>query len=183
MVTRSLCPDELIELAAVVRAHGLRGELLLKPFNPESQLWRDLERVVLRAPDGALSEHEVSRGHVHGANVILGLADVRDRDKAESLRGSLVCIARADLPAPAEGEHYFVDLIGLTALNEEGRSVGRVADVIEYPSVSCLVVQGDEGDIEVPNTDRYVVAIDQAAKTVTLTHLDELDVLRVKGRS
>src|SRR5829696_8522282 len=97
-MTSSTRAEELIDLAAVVRAHGLRGELLLKPFNPRSPLWTQLKRVYLREPDGTLREHPVIRGHLHGEQVILGLGDVVGRDMAEALRGSIVCVPRADLP-------------------------------------------------------------------------------------
>ena len=40
---------ELVELAAVVRGHALAGELVLKVFNPESDLLASLRQVVLRA--------------------------------------------------------------------------------------------------------------------------------------
>jgi 16S rRNA processing protein RimM len=177
--------EELIDLAAVVRAHGLRGELLLKPFNPGSELWPALKRVFLRAPDGAVSEHVVERGHLHGMQVILGLAGVRGRDAAEALRGSIVCVPRSALPEPAEDEHYLVDLVGLEVRDESGKSVGKVVEVLEYPSVCCLLVESDGGRIEVPDTERYVTAIDKPGGFVSVAHLDELEVLRVdtpKGR-
>jgi 16S rRNA processing protein RimM len=176
--------DELVELAAVVRAHGLRGELLLKPFNPESELLKEVTRVVLKLREGGQREFTVTRGHIHGNNVILGLAEVRDRDAAEALRGSVVCVRREDFPELAEDEHYLVDLVGLEARDADGKIVGRVADVIVYPSVSCLLVENEDGQTEVPHTERYVGAVDMESRVITLAHLDELDILRTsKGKS
>ena len=171
--------EELIELAAVVRAHGLRGELLLKPFNPGSGVWTTLERVVLRSPDGTLTDHQVVRGHIHGMNVIFGLADVNGRDAAEALRGSVVCVPRSALPPAPEDEHYLVDMVGLEVRNEAGEALGKVTEVLEYPSAVCLVVALADGAIEVPNVERYVTSLDVAGGVVTVAHLDELEILRV----
>jgi 16S rRNA processing protein RimM len=180
-MTSSSRAEELIDLAAVARAHGLRGELLLKPFNPGSAIWPELKRVFLRAPDGTLREHVVERGHLHGMQVILGLREVRGREAAEALRGSVVCVPRSDLPELEEDEHYLVDLVGLEARDAQGQTVGKVVDVIEYPSACCLVVETAEGRIEVPDVDRYVTAIDMGAGFVSVENLEDLEVLREKG--
>ena len=175
--------DELVELAAVVRAHGLRGELLLKPFNPESELLTEVTRVVLKLREGGEREFTVTRGHIHGNGVILGLGEVRDRDAADALRGSVVCVRRVDFPELGEDEHYLVDLVGLDARDAEGKIVGRVADVIVYPSVSCLLLESEDTQVEVPHTERYVESVDLEARVITLAHLDELDILRTdKGK-
>ena len=51
---------ELVELAVVVRSHGLRGELVLKLFNPDSALLTSLERVLLKSRAGELSSLAVA---------------------------------------------------------------------------------------------------------------------------
>ena len=175
-------PDEPIALAAVVRAHGLRGELLLKPFNPDSTLLAQLEHVLLKAPDGSLSSYAVEEARNHGESQLLTLRDVRSREAAEALRGHLVCVLRADLPALEEGEVYLVDLVGLEARDVNGVVVGRVADVIEYPSVTCLVVESAEGRREVPNLPRYVHSLDLETRVVVVDQLEELELERPKAR-
>ena len=170
--------DELVELAAVVRAHGLRGEVLLKPFNPESSIFSEVKRVVLKLRAGGEREFTVIRGHIHGVGVILGLDEVRDRDAADALRGSVVCVRRADFPDLAEDEHYLVDLVGLECRDAEGKIVGRVADIVVYPAASCLIVEHEDTLLEVPHTERYVTEIDLEARLVKLANLDELDMMR-----
>lgn len=173
--------DELVELAAVVRAHGLRGELSLKPFNPESELLRELKQVVLKLPDGTLRTHVVRGARGHADNLILALEGVNDRNASEPLRGSLVCVPRSALPAPEEGEVYLVDLVGLEARDTEGKAFGRVDDIVQYPSVACLLVKGPAGSWEVPDTERYLAEIDLEAGYVVIEHLDELDILHTKA--
>ncbi len=172
---------ELIELAAVVRSHGLRGELLLKPFNPESTLLGEVTHVLLKARDGTVTRFEVEEARTHGDGQLLALKGVRTREASDALRGNLVCVTRADLPAPEEGEYYLVDLVGLEARDAQGERVGKIEQVIDYPSVTCFVVVAPEGKREVPNLPRYVLAIDPAAGTVTVDHIDELELEKPKG--
>ncbi|MET0286377.1 MAG: ribosome maturation factor RimM [Polyangiales bacterium] len=168
-------PDALVELAAVVRGHALAGELVVKLFNPDSDLLSSLRQVMLRAPDGALRTYEVrsSRGSKEG--ILLGLTGIDDRDAADALRGHVICVERATLPGLEEGEYYLVDLPGLAVQNAAGEKIGYVEDVIEYPSVSALVVLVDGIVREVPDLPRYLLEVRVAEGYVKVDNLEELE--------
>lgn len=172
-MTNESIADELIELAAVVRAHGLAGEVVLKSFNPESELLSSLDEIVLRSPDGTLRRFEVisRRGHQE----LLALRGVTDRDAAEGLRGHVVCVPRSALPPLEEGEYYLVDLVGLRVQTPDGSVLGHVEDILEYPSVEALVIITDGIVREVPNLDRYVPVVDVAGGFVVVEHIDEIE--------
>ena len=173
--------DELVELAAVARAHGLRGELTLKPFNPDSELLREIDEVVLKLPDGTTRTYAVRAARGHADSPILALEGVSDRNSSEALRGSLVCVPRSALPEPEEGEVYLVDLVGLEARDPEGKPFGRVEKIVQYPSIACLLVTGAAGSWEVPDTERYLAEIELEAGYLVIEHLDELEILHVKA--
>jgi len=172
---------ELIELAAIVRAHGLRGELLLKLFNPDSTLLCETPHVFLKARDGSARRFEVESAREHSGSLLMTLKGVDTRDAGEALRGNRVCLTRADFPPPAEGEHYLVDLVGLSVRDAQGNAVGKVEDVIEYPSVTCFLVVAPEGKREVPNLPRYVLEIDAAQALIVVDNLAELELEKPKG--
>jgi 16S rRNA processing protein RimM len=172
---------ELIELAAVVRAHGLRGELLLKPFNPDSTLLAEVAHVLMKGRDGSVQRFEVESARTHSGMQLLALKGVSSRDAGDALRGFLVCVTRAELPPPEEGEHYLVDLVGLSVRDAQGAPVGKVEQVIEYPSVVCFAVVSAEGTREVPNLPRYVLEIDAQAAVIVVDNLAELELEKPKG--
>jgi 16S rRNA processing protein RimM len=174
--------DELVELAAVMRAHGLNGELLLKVFNPESELLFGLERVFVRDRHGAIREQVIESTHQHGSHVLLALVGVQSREQAEDLRGALMCVRRDALPALADDEYYFVDLVGSIARDASGQELGKVVDVIDYPSVCCFVIETKDGRVEVPYTDRYVLELDAKAKSLVVANLEDFDDLRPKPK-
>jgi 16S rRNA processing protein RimM len=171
---------ELVELAAVMRSHGLRGELLLKPFNPDSTLLNEVERVLFKARDGAVRELELLSARPHGEHLLVSLRGVESREQADALRGNLVCVTRAQLPPLAEGEYYLMDLVGLRVFTREGHEAGCVDELIEYPSVTCLVVKGDDGVREVPNLERYVLEVDMPGRRVVVDNLGEIEPTRPK---
>lgn len=179
MTTSASSEDELIELAAIMRAHGLKGELLLKPFNPDSTLLLSLDEVLLKSRSGVITTHKVENSRVHSGHVLLTLEGVHDRDHGDTLRGNLVCVTRAALPPLEEGEYYLVDLVGLEARDAAGKPIGKVVEVIEYPSANCLAVECEDGVREVPNIERYVLEVDVPNGFVRVEHLDEIDPVKI----
>ncbi|HJL15822.1 MAG TPA: ribosome maturation factor RimM [Sandaracinaceae bacterium LLY-WYZ-13_1] len=174
--------ERLVPLGAVTRPHGVRGEVRVHRFNPDSTLLLERDTVWLRTDDAPARPMRIERARLHGELILLTFEGVRGREAAEALRGQQVCVPRAELPEPDEDEHYHVDLIGLAAVDPDGRALGEVADVLRYPSVDCLAVDADDGRREVPFVEPYVVEVDLEAERVVIAHLEDLDVIRPRRR-
>jgi 16S rRNA processing protein RimM len=76
-----------------------------------------------------------------GKGAIARFEGVADRTAAEALRGSLVEIDRAELPALEEGEYYHADLVGTPCFDREGRALGSVAAVENFGAGDLLEVE------------------------------------------
>ena len=165
----------IVALAEVARPHGVRGEVRLNLFNAESDLLLDRDEVLVRLRDG--NEHEVSVDHARRADktILLKLHSIDDRDRAEELRGAVICVPRGELPPLEEGEFYACDVEGAEARVSETR-IGVVERLVEYPTAFALVVRKDAGGtIEVPLTDAFVTRVDTDARVVTLSGLEALE--------
>jgi len=175
-------PDEpLIALGAVARPHGVRGELRVHPYNPDSELLLGLDRIWLLR-DGERRELEITGARPHKGLFLLTLAGVDDRDGAEALRGCEVAVPRGALPEPDEDEYYHADLVGLTAVGADGSPLGTVSTVIQYPSVDCLELRAEAGIREIPLLEAYVSEIDLEAGRVVVEHWEDFE-LRAPKRS
>lgn len=166
--------ERWVPLAEIARPHGVKGEVRLKLFNAASDVLLDRDEVLVRTPEG--EEHEVSVDHARRADdaILMKLYSVDDRDRAEELRGSLVCVRRKDFPPLEEGEHYTVDLVGAAAMMN-GARLGTVIDVTAYPTVDVLVINDDKQVWEVPMSESYVGVVDVDAGTIEVLSLDELE--------
>jgi len=171
-----LASDQWVPLAEVMRPHGVKGELRLKLFNKASDTLLAMDEVLVRFPDG--EEHEVSVERARRADeaILMKLYSVDDRDRAEELRGALICVRRRDFAEPEEGEFYAIDVIGAEA-RLGGARIGSVAEIISYPSVEAMLIHADDGagDWEVPLSEAYIAKVDVAAKLVELVTLDDVE--------
>jgi 16S rRNA processing protein RimM len=121
-----------VVLAAVAGAHGVGGEVRLKVFADDLSAHRTLN-------GGALTLKSLRDGS------IARFAEVGDRNAAEAMRGTLLWVDRAALPALDEGEYYHADLIGLAAFTDSGEEVGRVVAVENFGAGDVVEIKRGSG--------------------------------------
>ena len=164
-----MSPEPLLQVDYVARAHGLSGELGVRTFDPASQALLDVDRLVLRLKDGTQAEWEVDSIRPAQKELLLGLAGVTDRSAAERLVGATVLVFREDLHAPEAGEYFQGDLVGLEAVDEEGRSLGKVEEVWSSGPVPNLVIRGPgREELLVPFAEAFVPSVDVAGGRLTV---------------
>lgn len=160
----------LLELGYVSRAHGIRGEVAVKPFDPASETLLDVPTIILRRR-GSEVEETVRIASVRPASkeYLLTFAAVKSREAAEALVGATVLVRREDLSAPAEGEFFQGDLIGLTAHDEQGGVLGKVEEVWETGPVPNLVIRAEgKEELVVPFVDEFVPTVELAAGRIVV---------------
>jgi 16S rRNA processing protein RimM len=149
--------------------------------NPRSRLlYEQCPAVVLRFGDGRPeARFEVSRARASGRDhAIVELRGIDDRDAAAALRGAELCVERATLPEPAEGELYLIDLRGLRVERPDGQRVGTVRDAIEYPAAQVMAVEVPGGVLEIPLAAPYFVEARLAAGVVIVDAIEDLEIVK-----
>ena len=133
-------PEKRVCVGAVAGAHGVRGAVKIKSFTAAPE---DVARY------GPLEDESGERQfslHLIGAGkgVLIGhLSGIADRNQAEAARGLRLYLPRAALPPTEEDEYYTFELVGLDVVEENGRVLGTVTDVI--PGVANDVLELDGG--------------------------------------
>lgn len=140
----------------VVRAHGIRGALLVKPASDGSDVLLGLSALTVRRA-GVDVRRKVLEAAPQGSLLRLRLEGVGDRNAAEALaRAELLCSA-AELPAAAAGEFYRHELVGLDVVSKaDGRSRGKVVELESSPLQEWLVVSDGSSQVLVPFTEGLV---------------------------
>ena len=138
-------PSNLIELGAISEAQGLRGLVKVKPHSSDpvallssKLIWLSLipsggKGNPAHVKQASLTQYKVMSAKMHSGNVLMALEGIADRDQALALKGSAVYVSRADFPEQDENSFYWIDLIGLPVVNEQGQLLGEVADPYGFP--------------------------------------------------
>lgn len=165
-----------LQVGYISRAHGLKGELAIRTFDPASSSLLEVKRVLLRPRQGEDRELELRSVRSTPKEFLVMLEGVRRREDSEPLVGATVFAFRADLPPPEEGEYFQGDLVGLVAQTEDGEALGTVEEIWNTGEVPTLVVRGGaRGEVAVPFVEAFVPRVDLDARTVIIRPLEYLE--------
>lgn len=159
-------------VGVAVRAHGLRGELVveLHTDSPGERFADGATLIAQRAgePAGTLT---VESARPHSGRMLVRFVEAPDRGAAEALRGTRLLVAADALPAPADDDEFHVhQLEGLRAELEDGTVVGTVREVVHGPGGELLVLTRQElPDALVPFVRPIVPVVDLDGGRVVLT--------------
>lgn len=97
---------------------------------------------------------------VGGGNIRLSLAGISSREEAEALRGGVVFVAEENLPPPQANEFYAYRVLGCEVITTDGRTLGRVAEVLPTGANDVLVVHDGAAEVLIPVIADVVKALD-----------------------
>jgi 16S rRNA processing protein RimM len=159
--------DERILMARIGAAHGIRGEVRVKPFGDDPLSFTDYGP--LETADGK-RRLTVSAARVQKNMVITRFKGVDDRNAAEALNGLDLYIPRSALPELDEDDDFYhADLLGLRALSADGEALGKVVAVPDFGAGTLLEIRPDIGaSFFVPFTRDAVPQVDLAEGRVTV---------------
>ncbi len=152
--------SDRVLLGKILAAHGIRGDVLIKTFTGDPMDIGSYGELT-DAEGGRPISIKPRRLNAKGG-LIAAVQGVSDRNGAEALRGAELWVAREQLPEPDEEEFYYVDLVGLAAVDLAGKRFGRIQSVENYGAGDLLDVLIDEtGKSElIPFKTEYVPAVD-----------------------
>jgi len=137
--------DDWIEAGAIVRPHGLKGEVVV-------DLARDLLEVVtesleLRVTDRRKGERvlTVERARNHKARKVVQFKGVSTVEDAEALRGWSVWLTREQIGPLEEGRWFVADIIGIDVYTDEDEYLGKLAEVMQDIDSGRMVIHLMEG--------------------------------------
>ncbi|MBK9738715.1 MAG: ribosome maturation factor RimM [Actinobacteria bacterium] len=147
----------------------MRGEVTVETRTDEPEE-RFAPGAVLSV-DGPVTSLVVERTHWHSGRLLVTFAGIADRSEAESLRGLLLHVERAEDETPDDPDEYYDStLTGCVVVRDDGTVVGLVDEVVHLPSQDMLVVHtDDEREVMVPFVSAIVVSVDVATRRIVIS--------------
>ena len=141
---------EFLEAGEIVTTHGVRGEIKVLPWSDGPDFLCGFSRVRI---DGR--EFEVESCRVQKSCNLLKIKGVDTVEDAQNLRGKTVEIFRCDAP---QDLIFAAELIGITVFSE-GKEIGKITDVLDYPGNKVYVVKG-QYEYMIPAVKAFVLNTD-----------------------
>ena len=153
---------QYIEAGEIVTTHGVRGEVKLLTWLDSPEDLVDFDRCRI---DGR--EYGMESVRVQKTCNLIKLQGVDTMEDANALRGKVLELYREDI----DDEVIFAaELIGMEVF-AEGKSIGKIKDVLDYPGNAVYVVKG-EFEYMIPAVKEFILDTDMEANRMRVKLLE-----------
>ena len=141
---------QFIEAGEIVTTHGVRGEVKVLCWMDDPEMLCEFDRCRI---DG--KEYTMEQVRVQKTCNLVKLSGIDTMEAAQAMRGKTIELYREDI----DDEVIFAaELIGVEVF-ADGKNIGKIADVLDYPGNSVYVVKG-EYEYMIPAVKQFILDTD-----------------------
>lgn len=160
--------SDLLQVGVITSTHGVRGEVKVFPTTDDPARFKKLKQVIL--DDGKQQiDLEIASVKFFKNMVILKFKGIDNINDVEKYRRATLLVTRENAVPLAENEYFIADLIGLSAVSDEGEELGTITDVLQTGANDVYVVTTPQKEeILVPAIRECILAVDLDARRMQL---------------
>ena len=138
-----------IDAGEIVTTHGVRGEVKILTWLDAPEMLCEFERCRI---DG--KEYKMESCRVQKTCNLLKLQGVDSMEAAQAMRGKILQLYREDI---SDDVIFGDELIGVEVFSE-GKKIGAITEVLDYPGNSVYVI--DKGAYMIPAVKEFILSTD-----------------------
>lgn len=160
--------SDLLQVGVITSTHGVRGEVKVFPTTDDPARFKKLKQVIL--DDGKQQiDLEIASVKFFKNMVILKFKGIDNINDVEKYRRATLLVTRENAVPLAENEYFIADLIGLSAVSDEGEELGTITDVLQTGANDVYVVTTPQKEeILVPAIRECILAVDLDARRIQI---------------
>lgn len=166
---------ELVPVAKLGKTWGVHGALIVRLYNPDSDLeWADAEVQWLRGQGLRATPVAVDEWLDKGGKLLLKLENIRSPEDAKPLTGLELLAPSERLPELEDPDEIYVhELNGMSVVDEVRGELGTIQAVFRTGANDVWVVRDGRGETLIPAIAQVVLDIDRDARRIRVHY--ELD--------
>ena len=141
---------QFVEAGEIVTTHGVRGEVKVLCWLDAPEMLCEFDRCRIAGKDYVMEQVRVQKT----CNLVK-LQGIDTMEAAQTMRGKILELYREDI----DDEVIFAaELIGMEVY-ADGKKIGRIKEVLDYPGNSVYVVKG-EYEYMIPAVKSFILSTD-----------------------
>ncbi len=159
--------DNYLRVGVISNTHGIGGEVKVFPTTDDSKRFKKLKQVFLDTGKEYM-ELEVERVRFFKNMVIVKFKGINNINDIEKYKGKDLLVTREEAVPLEENEYFIYDIIDALVVDEEGKEIGILKEVLTTGANDVYVVEmPDKKEILLPVIDECILDIDIENKKVT----------------
>lgn len=138
-----------IDAGEIVTTHGVRGEVKILTWLDDPEMLCEFERCRI---DG--KEYKIESCRVQKTCNLVKLESIDTMETAQVMRGKVIQLYREDI---SEDVIFGDELIGVVVYCD-GKQIGEITDVLDYPG-NCVYVL-NKGEYMIPAVKEFILSTD-----------------------
>jgi 16S rRNA processing protein RimM len=156
-----------VAVAKIVKAHGLRGEVVLELLSDVDGRMEETVDFLLIDKENIVRELHVESQRILSGRYAVKFDGIDDRTAAEQLRGKYLAIPEEEIGSLSADQFFIHDLMGMRVQLKDGKVVGTVRNVLKTGGGDLLEV-GEQGEILIPFTTEICVDVSLEDRIITI---------------
>ena len=141
---------QYIEAGEIVTTHGVKGEMKVLPWMDGPEILCEFDRCRI----GGV-EYTIESCRIQKTCNLVKLSGIDTMEAAQAMRGKTIELYREDI----DDEVIFAaELMGVEVFCE-GEKIGKIVDVLDYPSHSVYVIKG-QYEYMIPAVSAFILNTD-----------------------
>ena len=157
--------NEYLMIGEVLKPQGIRGEAKIKPYAADPEDFRRWKTLYIKAGE-AYTPVAARCSRVHDGFAYITLDNCTNPNDVERLRGVQLYIRREQAVQPEGDEVFICDLVGCEAVDETGRVLGTLTEVLQHGPVDVYVFKTPKGSMMAPALKAVFPRVDVQARRV-----------------
>lgn len=154
------------------RPHGVSGEIIMDLHTDFPERIQPGKKVYAGEKHEAVTFENV---RVHGDGVLVKLLGHDTPESVGRFRNQWVHVKASEVPPLPEGRHYKYELVGLSVIEDTGKTLGELVEILETGANDVYIVRNDAGkDLLLPAIPSVILNLDMKSRTMKVHLLDGL---------
>ncbi|MCK5573100.1 MAG: 16S rRNA processing protein RimM, partial [Bacteroidetes bacterium] len=141
---------DLLAVGKIVKASGLRGDVIVQSMTDSPARFRQLRNVLMGKDPESVITVEIEAAAVGSRGVRVRIAGVADRTAAEQTVGNYLFVDEEHRVRIPRGRFFVHEIIGMTVIDQDGKNRGVVKDVLKLPAHDVYVVECNSREFMLP---------------------------------
>jgi 16S rRNA processing protein RimM len=161
------------------RAHGLRGEIIMDLHTDFPERFQGGRKLFVGDDRRPMT---LASARPHAKGMLVKFKGIETSEEAGQLRNQWVYVKSSDLPSLPEGKIYQHELLGFQVVEEDGKPLGELVEIIETGANNVYVVRNESGkEILLPAISSVILGTDPARRLMRVHLLEGLIDNRESG--
>lgn len=157
--------DTCFYVGKIVKTHGLKGEVTLRIDNEQFDEIEELNYFLLDIND-KLIPYFVENITFHSNKSFVLFQDLKTLEVANQLVGISAYLPLDLLPEKDGNDFYSHEVIDFLVIDEEKGELGKVEEIIEYPTQSLIQILINGKEVLIPIHDDIIQDVDREEKKI-----------------